>query len=225
LDFFERYAKMPRKFLLGQNWASQRNSRGWRPLHFVAQAVNRCHLQTAGRGRMRGLALLGGAESLVEALLLHGCDLDAAIPLDSSQAPGFTALHLLAKPYRAWSSDERDDVLDLAAAILRHGGSPDPRVPQTGRTPLGIAAAAGQEALARLLVRFGADPTQPEGDGPSPIEICRRGGQTGVAYKLEELVARRAMSAGSHESGTAPWRKRRARSRSPEQPRRRRRRY
>ena len=79
--------------------------------------------------------------------------------------------------------------------MLRHGGRVDPHVGHNGRTPLAIAASSGQEALVRLLVRFGADPKAPEGDGITPIELCRRGRQNSFVLLLAELGARSAAAA------------------------------
>ena len=166
---------------------------------FLAQAVNRGHLVAPAGCYLRGLGLLGGAESLVRKLLEHGCDLNAAIeepaPGFKAAAVGFTALHLLAKPHHKWSPEELDDVLAFAEAILRNGGRVDPHSGRGGRTPMAIAASSGQAELVQLLVRYGADPRALEGDGITPIELCRRGRQNAMANLLAELAARSAASA------------------------------
>ena len=121
-------------------------------------------------------------------------------------AKGFTALHLLAKPYKKWTREQLDDVVALAEAILQQGGNASPEVPRTGRTPLAIAAASsGQEELALLLVRYGADPAAPERDGLTPIGICRRGRQPVMASRLEEEGSRWS----SHDPAAANARARR----------------
>ena len=183
VEFFRHYCELPEDVFLGRTWAATRHPGGWRPLRFLAQAASRCHLQAPVGSRLGGgLELLGGAESLLHAMLAGGCDLDARTD-DTAAAAGFTALHLLAKPHHRWSRRESDDVLSLAEAILHSGGRVDPIAPRAGRTPLGIAASCGQEALVRLLVRCGADPAAPEGDGVTVIE----------AELLVELAARRAV--------------------------------
>ena len=143
--------------------------------------------------------MLGTAESLVWKLLAHGGDLNAAVeepaPGRKAAAVGFTALHLLAKPHHKWSPEELDDVLAFAEAILRNGGRVDPPQGRSGRTPMAIAASSGQAELVQLLVRYGAGPRALEGDGITPIELCRRGRQNAMANLLAELAARNAASA------------------------------
>ena len=190
-QFLQEYCDMP-PGLFEEEWAALRHESGWTPLHFLAQAVNRGHLLAPAGCRRRGLELLGSAESLVRLLRERGCDLDCAVSQTASAARGFTALHLLAKPYKKWSRDQLEDVLAPAEAILQQGGIADPEVPHSGRTPLAIAASAGQEELALLLVRYGADPAACERDGPTPIEICRRGRQLAMASRLEEERSRRS---------------------------------
>ena len=119
--------------------------------------------------------------------------MDSAIRENAADAAGFTALHLLAKPRQQWSSGQLSDVLGLAEALLKHGASVNPRVLHSGRTSLGLAASSGQEAMVRLLVRYGACPEDKEGnDGQTPIEICRKGRQYGMAKLLAELASSRA---------------------------------
>ena len=43
--------------------------------------------------------------------------------------------------------------------------------------------------MVRLLIRYGADPSVPEGDGATPAELRRKGCQPGMAATLEELAA------------------------------------
>ena len=188
MEFLRMYCELPEEALLLDDWAAMSHpTSGWQVLHFLAQAVNRSHLQVPAGCTRRPLELLGGADSLVQALLRRRCDLDCPISQSAAAAPGFTALHLLAKPYQKWRPEELDDVLALAAAILQHGGCANPQVAHTGRTPLAIAASSGQEKMVRLLVRHGADPAAPEGDGVTPMELCRRGRQNRLATVLEEL--------------------------------------
>jgi ankyrin repeat protein len=60
---------------------------------------------------------------------------------------------------------------------------------------MAIAASSGQAELVQLLVGYGADPRALEGDGITPIELCRKGRQTAMANLLAELAARNAASA------------------------------
>jgi ankyrin repeat protein len=108
----------------------------------------------------------------------------------NTNAVGFTALHLLAKPHHKWTREQLDDVLGLMQALLEQRALPDSEQPGTGRTPLSLAATAGQYELAALLLRYGADPANPERDGRTAIERCRSGAQVPMARVLEEARLR-----------------------------------
>ena len=184
-----------------ENWAGLvDNISGWMPLHFLCQAVNRGHLLAQG-ARRGGLELLGSrnevwscssaAADVVRWLVRAGCELNATIAQRlQTDAVGFGALHLLAKPHQKWTHEQLDDVLALMEALLEHGALPDSEQPGTGRTPLSLAATAGQYALAALLLRYGADPANPERDGRTAIERCRSGAQVPMARLLEEARLR-----------------------------------
>ena len=195
LQFFIKYCELTEVLLLDRSWASLSHQTGMQPLHFLAQAVNRGHLQVPAGTGLSGLELLGGAKSMLHAMREHGADLDSPVGADHLAA-GFTALRLLAKPHHRWSQQELGDVLALAEAILQQGGRVDAQVPRTGRTPLALAAAAGQEDMIRLLIRFEADPGAPDGDGVTPIELCRKGRQHATAALLVELATDRAVRSG-----------------------------
>ena len=123
---------------------------------------------------------------MVRWLVRAGCELNAPIAQRlHTNAVGFAALHLLAKPHQKWTRDQLDDVLALMEALLEHGALPDSEQPGTGRTPLCLAAAAGQYEVAELLCKFGADPTRPDRNGQTVIERCRRGAQRPMATALE----------------------------------------
>ena len=183
-----------------ENWARLvDNTSGWMPLHFLCQAVYRGHLLAQG-ARRGGLELLGSrneawscssaAADVVRWLVRAGCELNAPIVQRlHTDAVGFAALHLLVKPHQKWTHEQLDDVLALMEALLEHGALPDSEQPGTGRTPLSLAAAAGQYEVAELLCKFGADPARPDRDGHTVIERCRRGAQEPMARMLE--VARR----------------------------------
>ena len=139
---------MPVELLVEPAWADMRHPGGWRPVHFLAQAINRGHLQAPEGCRLRGLELLGGADTLVHAMLGHGCRLNARISDTADAAPGFTALHLLAKPHHKWSRETMDDVLALAEALLRRRADVNAGLDRTGRTPSGHR----RQEMSRLLV-------------------------------------------------------------------------
>ena len=151
------------------------------------------------------MELLGGADAVVSALVGHGCNLSRRIAdIAGSAAAGFTALHLLAKPHSRRTSEQLEDVLALAQALIRRTADVNARLPRTERTPLAIAATAGQQEMCRLLVAHGADPAAREGpDGLTPIELCRRGRQSSMASMLGELAARGAVGTGRQQNTSA----------------------
>ena len=126
-----------------------------------------------------------------------GCELNAPVvhQTQNTNAVGFTALHLLAKPHHKWTGEQLDDVLALMEALLEQGASPDSELPGTGRTPLSLAATAGQEEVAVLLVKHGVDPASPERDGSSVFARCRSGRQMPMLKALEEACRRRSRAA------------------------------
>ena len=129
---------------------------------------------------------MSAAADLVRWLVRAGCELNAPIVQRlHTNAVGFAALHLLAKPHQKWTQEQLDDVLALMEALLEQGALPDSEQPGTGRTPLSLAAAAGQYEVAELLCKFGADPTRPDRDGQTVIERCRRGSHWPMARALE----------------------------------------
>ena len=174
-----------------EDWAGMRDGSGWTPLHFLRQALNRGHLLAEAGARRSGLDLLGHPTFVVRWLAAAGCDLNAHIVQKlNTNAVGFTALHLLAKPHHKWTREQLDDVLGLMQALLEQRALPDSEQPGTGRTPLSLAATAGQYELAALLLRYGADPANPERDGRTAIERCRSGAQVPMARVLEEARLR-----------------------------------
>jgi len=175
MQFLIDYCRMPREMANdGENWAGLVDGSGWSPLHFLCQAINRGHLLAEAGARRRGLDLLGDPDAVVRWLRAGGCDLNAPVAhkTQNTNAVGFTALHLLAKPHHKWTGEQLADVLALMEALLEQGALPDSELPGTGRTPLSLAATAGQEELAVLLVNYGVDPATPERDGSSVLDQC-----------------------------------------------------
>ena len=195
MQFLVDYCHMPRAMAENnEDWAGLMDATGWSPVHFLCQAVNRGHLLAEEAGaRRRGLDLLGHPASVVQWLRAGGCSLNVPVThhAQDTMAVGFTALHLLAKPHHKWTGEQLDDVLALAEALLEQGASPSSELPSTGRTPLSLAATAGQEELAALLVKYGADPASRERDGSTVFERCRRGRQMPMVRALEEARRQR----------------------------------
>ena len=193
MQFLLDYCRMPREMANDEeNWAGLMDGSGWSPLHFLCQAVNRGHLLAEAGAQHRGLDLLGHPAAVVRWLRAGGCELNVPVvhKTQNTNAVGFTALHLLAKPHHKWTREQLDDVLALMEALLEQGALPDSEQPGTGRTPLSLAATAGQYEVAALLLRYGADPANPERDGRTAIERCRSGAQVPMARVLEEARRR-----------------------------------
>ena len=190
--------------MLLEQWGSWRHGSGLQLLHFLARATSRGQLQSFG-----GLEAMGGAECMVTLLLKNGCQLDAVgANYSGESACGATALHLLAKLHsRKLSREAVDDILALADALLKNGSRVDPQLPDSGRTPLTIAASYGQEELVRLLVRYGARPLAPDGDETTPIEYCRFFGEDRMARVLAELGSERG-ARGARRKGRRKDRRR-----------------
>ena len=198
IQFLVGYCRMPRDMANDEdNWAGLMDGSGWSPLHFLCQAVNRGHLLAEAGAQRVGLDLLGHPAAVVSWLRAGGCNLNVPVAhqTQNTQAVGFTALHLLAKPHHKWTGEQLDDVLALMEALLEQGASPDSELPGTGRTPLSLAATAGQEEVAVLLVKYGADPASPERDGSSVFARCRSGRQMPMLKALEEACRRRSRAA------------------------------
>jgi hypothetical protein len=197
MQFLIDYCRMPRETANDvENWAGLMDGSGWSPLHFLCQAVNRGHLLAEAGARRRGLDLLGDPDAVVRWLRAGGCNLNVPVAqkTQNTQAVGFTALHLLAKPHQKWTGEQLDDVRALMEALLRQGAWPDSELPGTGRTPLTLAATGGQYAVVELLLKHGADPENPERDGRTLIEMCRSGAQKPMAKLLEEAARLRRIS-------------------------------
>jgi ankyrin repeat protein len=102
--------------------------------------------------------------------------------LSAVDASGSTYLHVAA----------RQGLPELAAralALLAPEGGLAPvdqvdRLDRFGRTPLALAAARGEDEVARLLLEAGADPNRPGERGVTPLGIAARQGSTGVADLL-----------------------------------------
>jgi ankyrin repeat protein len=65
--------------------------------------------------------------------------------------------------------------LEVIDALVAAGTPVDATDPAWGRQPLRTAAAGGRPAAVRRLLAHGADPTLPDGDGRTPLDLCRRG--------------------------------------------------
>jgi ankyrin repeat protein len=121
------------------------------------------------------LAAFHGRAEEVTTLLAQGAD-----PLARSRnAMANTPLHA------ALAGAEHDRVV---RALLARGASAA-LAAASGVTPLHLAAARGNRALAELLLAHGADPRAAMDDGAQPHEIAASRGHADVAAWLAALAA------------------------------------
>ena len=94
---------------------------------------------------------------LVDLLIEKGAGMDA---LDGE---GISALHYAII----------NDLFGLAERLLVHGANPNPNImsPESKVTPLTIAALEHQSHLARLLLRYGANPDHATQGGKTALEL------------------------------------------------------
>lgn len=119
---------------------------------------------TDATGRTPLHLLVGEAEEFTQ--MADVLDLAAAIiakdcPIDAIDKEGLTALHYAVV----------QDQPALAELLLAEGADANARVPDTGMSPLGMAALDRNGQLAALLLRFGADPHLPLHEGRTPASI------------------------------------------------------
>ena len=72
----------------------------------------------------------------------------------------------------------------IAELLIEHGARFDEESPETGATPLNIAAAKGRRDVVELLVARGADRAKRSRWGVTPLESAVRGGHPEVAGVL-----------------------------------------
>lgn len=117
-----------------------------------------------------GAPLTSGADVDLLTLAAHGGSVPAVrLLLERGADPDSGALHAAATAGRA----------EVVTVLLAAGASVDRRDPDTGRTPLHAAVAAGPDpgagaaAVVRELLAAGADVNATTSDGASPLDISR----------------------------------------------------
>ncbi|MBT5533613.1 acyltransferase family protein, partial [Candidatus Poribacteria bacterium] len=111
-------------------------------------------------------------------------------------------------PVDIWSAAQRGDV-DAVEALLDAGTDVDGRHPESGGTPLAIAALFDQTDVVALLLRRGADVDARGGDGATALHAAAFFGRAGAAELLIEagadLEARNGSGSTAGESLAATW--------------------
>lgn len=87
--------------------------------------------------------------------------LDKGCPLDALDHEGVTALHHCVV----------NDACELAEMLLTHGANPNALIPDSGVSPLMIAALEKNSHMANLLIRYGANTDQRTRTGASPASV------------------------------------------------------
>ncbi len=120
-------------------------------------------LDAYGRTPLHLIALEGGLEgkSLGDAMALAELLIEKGPPLDALDQDGTTALHHCVI----------NDLPELAEILLKAGANPNATIPDTGVSPLVIAALEKNLTLAALLLKYKANPNQPTKEGLTPISI------------------------------------------------------
>lgn len=124
------------------------------------------------------LAAFRGNIEVVRALLQSGADADAFDTHAHKVAP----LHLAA------CSTIRTARVPIARALLDAGATPNYCAGSSGATPLGIAAAKGDAALAWLLLGYGAAPAAMNKAGLTPAKLASNAGHRLLASDLNVVT-------------------------------------
>ena len=156
-------------------------------------------------------AIMGGARDAILLLLEHGADVHAVHGLGPGDAAGYASVGYQPIDLALFWRDKGD--FDVAALLLERGATVDltiaaalgredlvrsmldadpGRIHETrawGKRPLSAAVDFGHDAIARLLIDRGADPSWPEGaDAPRGLALysaARRGNRAMVELLLD----------------------------------------
>jgi ankyrin repeat protein len=142
-----------------------------------------------GQGPER-LTLLPRTRETVELLLKHKADPNLA------GYEGRAPLHVLA----GW----RKGGPALVPLLLENGADPDKRDPITHRTPLMLAALAGNEPVVRALLKGKADPKVGNDFGNTPLWFACGRGDVAVARALLEATADPNAAPARTDAGGVP---------------------
>ncbi len=137
-----------------QHWPIARLLTDAMPTTAVIDAYGRTPLHLVAMEGLEG-------RSLDDALALIPLLIEKGAPLNALDNDGTTALHHCVI----------NDLPALAEALLKSGANPNATIPDSGVSPLAIAALEHNLTLAGLLLRYKADPKQPTKEGLTPLTI------------------------------------------------------
>lgn len=80
-------------------------------------------------------------------------------------------------------------VAHLSGRLLLDGGSPVNHANLLGDTALILAARSGRSQLVQLLVQRGADPTQPNHEGRTPMHFACENGHKEIVLSADQTIA------------------------------------
>ena len=125
-------------------------------------------------GGLRPLDAAGLHYEVIKVLLEHGANPN--LPFDGGSSALLEVLR----------SDDVDDKAALLTVLLEHEADPNKADPDTGETPLMIAALAVEIDLVKLLLEHGADVTQVDRDGRAVLDMLGRTRKYGPVVELCE---------------------------------------
>ena len=125
-------------------------------------------------GGLRPLDAASLHYEVMKVLLEHGANPN--LPFDGDRTALLEALR----------SDDVDDKAALLTVLLEHEADPNKADPETGETPLMIAALAVEVDLVKLLLEHGADVTQVDRDGRAVLDMLGRTRKYGPVVELCE---------------------------------------
>lgn len=85
-----------------------------------------------------------------------------------------------------WAS-VRTSHVDTALRLMAMGADPNYADPETGNTPLHVAAKENQPMQAELLFVYGADPNAVNKNQQTPADLAKQESHTELSHRLEEL--------------------------------------
>ena len=145
-------------------------------------------MDSYGRSPLHLMAMEGlEGKSLGDAMALAPMLIAKGTPLDALDQDGTAALHHCVI----------NDLPELAEILLKAGANPNATIPDTGVSPLAIAALEHNLTLASMLLKYKADPNQPTKEGLTPISIL-----PSLEHIAETMLD--VMEASPHHHSTHP---------------------
>lgn len=148
---------------LGTSLHCALRQRRWDIAHILAAAMESCAVMDAYGATPLHILCTEALDpkhteiglGLATLFIARGC------PLNALDYEGTTALHHCVI----------NDLKELASLLLSHGANPNALIPDSQVSPLTIAALEKNLDMARLLMRYGADPQLKTREGSTPVSI------------------------------------------------------